>query len=454
MAGWGWTAVHHPEHLDRVVERFKQHIASGEEWEDTFPLRSRGGEYRWFLSRAFPIRDKHGRVRQWFGTNTDITEERRAQEALRLADQRKNEFISMLSHELRNPLAPIRNSIYLLERVPGDTPMANNAREVIRRQTDHLTRLVDDLLDVTRVTSGKMVLARAPTDLVEVVRAASEDHRSLIEAAGIALRVALPSAPVIAHVDAARLTQVMGNLLQNALKFSAPGGWIEVHMSAAEGWAEVGVRDGGAGIDPELLRSLFEPFVQGERSMERGQGGLGLGLALARGVVRMHGGEISARSEGRERGAEFIMRLPLGPAEATTHPLGDGADEVAVPAAPKRVLIVDDNRDAADSLAQLVELFGHDAEVAHDGPSALACFDARHPDVVLCDIGLPGMNGYEVARRMREKGAPVRLVAVSGYAQPEDLRQSAASGFDQHVAKPPAPDAIRRLLDEALSAGS
>ena len=451
MAGWGWQAVHHPEHLDRVVARFRQHVASGEEWEDTFPLRGKDGEYRWFLSRAFPIRDASGRVRQWFGTNTDITQERAAQEALRQADQRKNEFISMLSHELRNPLAPIRNSIYLLERLPGDAPSAANARQVIRRQTDHLTRLVDDLLDVTRITSGKMVLARARTDLVEVVRAAAEDHRALIEAAGIELRVALPGREVVADVDAARLTQVMGNLLQNALKFSAAGGWIEVRMAVEEGWAAIGIRDCGAGIDPQLLGSLFEPFVQGERSMERSKGGLGLGLALAKGVVEMHGGRIEARSEGRDRGAEFTVRLPLG--TAVHAPAARPAAETgAGPAKPQRVLIVDDNRDAADSLAQLVTLFGHQADVAHDGYSALARFEERRPDVVLCDIGLPGMNGYEIARRLRGMGTTARLVAVSGYAQPEDLRESAAAGFDQHVAKPPPPETIRRLLESTPAA--
>ena len=445
--GWDWVGVHHPEHVERVQEKFRRHVASGEAWEDTFPLRAANGEYRWFLSRAFPIRDASGRVLQWFGTNTDITEERAAQQALREADRRKNEFISMLSHELRNPLAPIRNSVSLLDRVAGDSPVGVKAREVIRRQTDHLTRLVDDLLDVTRVSRGKVVLSRTSTDIAKLARAAAEDHRSLIEDAGLELRLSLSTRPLRADVDGARLTQVLGNLLQNAIKFSLDRGWIAVALAEESGRAVLTVSDSGSGIDAKLLESLFQPFVQGARTLERGNGGLGLGLALAKGIVEMHGGQIEASSAGLDRGAQFTVRLPLAADAAGAAP-GSATPEAGSRSIEARtVLIVDDNRDAADSLAQLVSLFGHHVEIVHGGVEALASIESRPPDVVLCDIGMPGMDGYEVARRIREAGVPMRLVAVTGYAQPEDLRQAAAAGFDEHVAKPPAPERIRRLLE-------
>lgn len=444
MAGWGWRAVHHPDHRERVVQKFKAHIESGEAWEDTFPLRSRNGGYRWFLSRAFPIRDAAGHIINWFGTNTDITGEREAQEALREADRRKDEFIGLLSHELRNPLAPIRNSIYLLERLERDAPAARRAHEVIRRQTEHLTRLVDDLLDVTRIARGKIELRRSRADLAAIVRNTLEDYWSVMDAQGVALDTKLPEQPVHCDLDAARIGQVFGNLLQNAIKFTPPGGEVEVRLAVEGEWARIDVCDTGVGIEPELLKTLFQPFVQGRRSLGREQGGLGLGLALARGIVELHGGTLTAESGGADQGSTFTVRLPCIRPEAVDKP--HEAQASSRQPGQRRVLIVDDNHDAADSLAELVNLFGHNVEVAYDGPSALRQARTRAPDVVLCDIGLPGMDGYEVARRLRAQQRSVQLVAVSGYAQAADLAQARAAGFDHHIAKPPQPDEIRRLL--------
>ena len=311
MQGWGWRDVHHPEHVARVEEKFRSHIAAGVAWEDTFPLRSGEGEYRWFLSRAFPIRDSEGRITHWFGTNTDITAERDAQRALVEADRRKNEFIGMLSHELRNPLGPIRNAVFILERGANKPALASQAREVIKRQTEHLTRLVDDLLDVTRVVRGKIELRRETCDLAEVVRRMVEDYRSVISANGLSVVAALPEGPVTADIDAARIGQVLGNLLQNAAKFTPKGGEVRVSMEIESGWARIHVSDSGIGIEPELLATLFEPFVQGERSLARSQGGLGLGLALAKGVAELHGGTMAARSTGLNHGATFTLSLPL-----------------------------------------------------------------------------------------------------------------------------------------------
>ena len=449
MAGWGWTAVHHPDHLERVIAKFKSHLATGEAWEDIFPLRSGSGEFRWFLSRAFPIRDDAGRVLHWFGTNTDITEQRAAEEALREADRRKNDFISMLSHELRNPLAPIRNSIQVLDYVDAGSPNALRARQVIRRQVDHLSRLVDDLLDVTRITSGKMVLSGAVHDLAAVVRAVVDDHRPLLESQGLRLETAIPDQPLEALVDAPRITQLLGNLLQNALKFTPAGGWIRVSLHMAGDQARVEVSDSGVGIEPALLEKLFEPFVQGERSLDRSNGGLGLGLALARGVADMHGGTLQARSDGINRGALFILTLPLGALPASPPPAAPGTTEARVWNRPLNVLVIDDNRDAGESMAVLVELLGHHAEVAYDGHGGLARILAQPPDLVLCDIGLPGLSGYQVAARVRELPSPPFLVAVSGYAQADDLERAAAAGFDQHVAKPATLEKLRAALDAA-----
>jgi PAS domain S-box-containing protein len=446
MRGWGWQQVHHADHLARVVDKFRAHIAAQVAWEDTFPLRSGSGEYRWFLSRAFPIRDASGRVTNWFGTNTDITEERAAHEALREADRRKNEFISILSHELRNPLAPIRSSVYLLENAPNEE-VAARARAVIARQTDHLSRLVDDLLDVTRITQGKVELRRARTDLAELVAATAEDYAGMVAAAGIALAVSGAAIPVYAQVDADRIRQVVGNLLQNAVKATPAGGRIEVTMAREGPLVRIDIHDTGVGIDAALLASLFQPFVQGPRSLDRSQGGLGLGLVLARGIVQLHGGRLEAQSEGAGRGATFTMWIPG--LDAAAAPELAPAPHAAGETVTRKVLIVDDNRDAADSLAQLVRLFGHLPDVAYDAPAALAMARERRPDVVLCDLGLPGMNGYELARRLHAEFGPMRLVAVSGYAQEEDRRQSAEAGFERHLAKPPKPDEIRRVLELA-----
>jgi PAS domain S-box-containing protein len=435
----------HPEHRERVVAKIQHCFKAGEAWEDTFPIRGKDGSYRWFLSRSHPIRDAAGKVIRWFGTNTDVTEQRQAEEVLREVDRRKDEFLSVLSHELRNPLAPIRNSIHLLEHTDAASEQALRARAVIRRQTEHLTRLVDDLLDMTRIAKGKIELCRERLDVAGVVRQAGEDLRSVIAGRGLELTLDLPAEPVIVDGDATRLSQVLGNLLQNAAKFTPSGGSVAVSVRAGADSAEIRVRDTGVGIAPGVLDRVFEPFFQGEGSLARTEGGLGLGLALVKTIAELHGGSARAESAGRDEGTELIVRLPLAAGTATrTAP--DGATRRAA-AHGRRVLVVDDNVDAADSLAELVQLFGHATEVAYDGPTALAKATANPPDVVLCDIGLPGMSGYDVARALRARRTNgMRLIAVSGYAQPEDLERASEAGFDHHVAKPPDPDLIERLL--------
>jgi PAS domain S-box-containing protein len=373
----------------------------------------------------------------------DISEMKRAESALREADRRKDEFLAMLSHELRNPLAPIRNAAYILERVDPNGEQAQRARGVLCRQSEHLTRLVDDLLDVTRITRGRIGLQRSRIDLREVVLRAADDVRPTMAECGIAFRTVLPEREVWAHADATRLNQVVSNLLNNAAKFTEGGDEVTVTLGAEGGTAEIRVRDTGAGIDATVLPRLFGAFVQAERTLARSEGGLGLGLALVKGIVELHGGTVRAESAGIGKGAEFIVRLPIAEAPVITSevaPIHSGARA-------KRVLIVDDNRDAAESLADILRMLGHEAEVAHDGPSALAKLGARAPDAVLCDIGLPGMDGYEVAKAMRAAGRrAVKLVALTGYAQEDDVKHAMEAGFDAHVAKPPNLGEIARLL--------
>jgi PAS domain S-box-containing protein len=409
-----------------------------------------GGEVAWVREKAELEFDEDGSLLGGFGTVQDVTEAKQLQEALasanaRLvqADRRKDEFLGMLSHELRNPLAPLRNSIHILRHVDAGSEQAGRAQDVIERQTRHLTRLVDDLLDVTRIARGKIELRYERVDLRDVVRRAGEDFRSVLERRDVRFRSDVPDGKVWADADATRLAQLVGNLLHNAAKFTQPGDDVTLSLSVHGRDAEIRVRDTGAGIGAELLPTVFDAFVQGERTLARSEGGLGLGLALVKGIAELHGGTVRAESAGNGHGAEFIVRLPTAeqadapePRIAGPRPRNGG----------RRILVVDDNVDAAQSLADFVELLGHVAEVAFDGPSAIAAARATSPDVVLCDLGLPGVSGYEVAKALRASGDGIRLYAVSGYAQPEDVRRALDSGFDGHLAKPVDPDELERLL--------
>jgi PAS domain S-box-containing protein len=374
----------------------------------------------------------------------DITDRKCAEEALREEDRRKAEFLGVLSHELRNPLAPIRNSIYLLERSAPGTDQATHAREVIRRQAEQLTRLVDDLLDVTRISRGKIVLQRTRVDLRDIVRKTTDDLRSLFAHADVSLHVDSDFGPVWIAVDAARLTQVLGNLLQNAVKFTPAGGSVTVIAAARGDQAELCVRDDGIGMEPGTIQHMFEPFAQAETALARTKGGLGLGLPLVKGLVELHGGAVEARSGGIGHGSEFLVRLPLAEIRAEApreHP-------AAAEARPREVLVIEDNLDAGETLAEILRLQGHHVRVARDGRSGLHLARERPPEVVLCDIGLPDIDGYEVAREVRGDDAlrATRLVALSGYAQSEDRQRARDAGFDAHIAKPPDIDELTAVL--------
>ena len=454
MQGWGWQAVHHPDHVGRVTDKFKRHIASGEPWEDTFPLRGRDGVYRWFLSRALPIRDAQGHVVRWFGTNTDITAQRRAEESLKEADRRKDAFLAMLAHELRNPLAPVRTAVAVLQRTGTGGPLVERARDVIERQVAHMALLLDDLLDVSRLARGGIHLRKERCDVASLVGNAAEDYRQSLEAGGLTVEVRLPEGPLWVEGDRTRLAQAVGNLLHNAGKFGRPGGRVTVEVrSDPAGLAVVRVADTGEGIDPQLLPRLFDAFSQADQGLDRSRGGLGLGLSLVKGLIELHGGSVEAESPGPGRGATFWLRLPLlsgphqEPAAAAGSP-GEGR--------PLTVVLIDDNRDMVESLRDLLALSGCAVEVAFDGRSGIDRVRAARPDLVLCDIGLPGgVDGYEVARTVRSdpRTASAYLAALSGYGQEEDRGRSLEAGFDLHLVKPVDPDRLETVLEGVRTGG-
>jgi signal transduction histidine kinase len=369
---------------------------------------------------------------------------------LERADRQKNEFLSMLAHELRNPLAPIRTAVDVL-RLKGDgQPEIEWAREIINRQTKHLVRLVDDLLDVSRITGGKIRLDLEVLNAASVVAAAVETSRPLIEESGHQMTVALPEEPVWVRCDRVRLAQVLSNLLNNAAKYTQRGGLIGLTVEQSGGEAVFRVADNGIGISAEMLPKVFELFTQVERSLDRSQGGLGVGLTVVKRLVEMHGGRVEASSSGAGGGSEFTVRLPAIESPPDTEAVADAPLENRSPAAPLRVLVVDDNADAADSLAWLLRHGEHEVRTAHDGRQAVELAHAFHPQAVVLDLGLPEIDGYEVARRLRQhadtRGA--LLVALSGYGQQEHRRRSSEAGFDYHFVKPVDFAALQRILLE------
>ncbi|HYO12051.1 MAG TPA: ATP-binding protein [Thermoanaerobaculia bacterium] len=411
------------------------------------------GNPKFFLNNLIGIVENGRLVRVW-GTQLDITEQKRLEDELRRraeeligADRRKDQFLAMLAHELRNPLAPIRNAVELMRQVETVDPTFQPSREMVERQVKHLARLVDDLLDVSRITRGSIRLRKEVVDLGATVQRAVEGTRPLIESRAHELTLDLPNEPIRLEADPTRLEQIVSNLLDNAAKYTMPGGRIWVSAAREGEEAVVCVRDTGIGVPPDVLDRVFEPFVQSEGSLARSEGGLGVGLTLVRSLVEMHGGSVEAHSPGLGQGSEFIVHLPARlPIEAASP-----APQPATAAAPSRglkVLVVEDNIDAAESLATLLRLWNHEVTVVHDGRSALDAARDQHPEVVLLDIGLPGLDGYQVARHLREDVGldHALLVAMTGYGQPEDRRRSHEAGIHHHFVKPVEPMVLRNLL--------
>jgi len=398
---------------------------------------------------AMPLFDAAGKPRGAVGAIMDMTEHKRNEAVLRDADRRKDEFLAILAHELRNPLAPIRNSLHLLRMTSDHDPTARRASEMMERQVDLMVRLVDDLLEVSRITRGTISLRKELIDPAVVVRRSLEANRALLEAAGHRVLLDLPAETVAVDADPARLEQVIANLLNNAAKYTDAGGEVRLAMRREGDEVVISVRDTGVGIEPEKLRVVFDLFMQVEPHGGRAQGGLGIGLTLVKRLVEMHDGRVEARSEGRGRGSEFIVRLPVAVGSATATPQ-EAQDEARV-ARTRRVLIVDDNKDAAESLAMLLDILGVGTRVERSGPDGLNALPVYHPDVVILDIGMPGMDGHEVARRIRARSEydDVLLVALTGWGQAEDRRRSRLAGFDHHLTKPASLEDLQRLLGNA-----
>ena len=585
VKGWGWKKVHHPDHVDRVTEKLSRCYKTGEVWEDTFPLRGKDGDYRWFLSRALPIRDFKGKVARWFGTSTDITQQRRVEEALREsrelltlaleagavgfydvdvttetvrfdaqarkiiglaeetmsrslarqaiygedrdrviqaatraqdpvlrepffsehryvhrdgtlrwvamrgrvtfdesrnppvpvrflgvvqdvtdrkqaeeqireADRRKDHFLATLAHELRNPLAPIRNGLELIRRSGGNPRLMEQAQSIAERQMDHLVRLVDDLLDISRISRGKIELQKQNLDLADVIESALETSRPVLDRERHHLTVEYREGELLVEGDFVRLAQAISNLLLNAAKYTPPGGEIAVKAKREQGFAVLEVSDSGIGIPEESLPHIFDMFAHVSSVKERKQGGLGIGLYLVKTLVDMHGGSVQAFSRGPGAGSMFKIALPLSQQAVEMETPAAAAENQAVSPninGARRVLIVDDNRDAAELLALVLQSIGHVTAVANSGPEAIEQARSWNPQIVFLDIGMPGMNGYEVARALRElpQTAKVMLVALTGWGQEEDKRMSREAGFDHHLVKPVDLEKIESLLSKA-----
>jgi PAS domain S-box-containing protein len=455
-----FQAIIHPEDRERVQQAIDQAVESGTGYETEFRNLRADGSIGWMSAIGRVFHDRFGRSGRMIGVGMDVTERRRLADdlaarvrELALADRRKDEFLAMLAHELRNPLAPLRTALHLLraERGEGDRFLT-----IAERQVDQLVRLVDDLLDVSRITQGKIALRREPVALDAVVARAVETVRGAMDERGHVFRLSLPAEPIQLSADPARLAQVLANLLDNATKHTPPGGSIWLTAERVGDEAVLRVRDTGAGLAPELLPNIFDLFVQGDRGLDRAHGGLGIGLTIVKRVVELHGGRVEARSAGAGQGSEFIVHLP------TSEPAFGTVIEPRAPltghAGPTRlkVLVVEDNHDTAEVLATVVELWGHDVRTAFNAVAAIAAVEEWRPDVVLSDLGLPGMDGYELARRLRRQspasGGAV-LIALSGYGREEDKRAALDAGFDHHFVKPPDLDALAELLGR-VSAGT
>jgi signal transduction histidine kinase/ActR/RegA family two-component response regulator len=380
-----------------------------------------------------------------------LSESNRVAESLREADRRKDEFLAILAHELRNPLAPLRNAVEAMRRVPNDGEALAWARGIIERQLSQMVRLIDDLLDLSRVSRGRIELRHEDVELASIVNGALEICGPAIEHGGHRLVLELPEEPIALRGDRTRLVQVVCNLLSNAAKYTPSGGRIQLAARRSHAGVEISVRDNGVGIPPDMLRKVFDMFTQVERSLERSQGGLGIGLTLVRRLVQLHGGSVEAKSAGLGQGAEFIVRLPEHAAPALPAPSEPEPQAMAQDRPRHRILIADDNRDAADSLAVMLSVVGHEVRTAYDGQQALELAETFTPDLALLDIGMPRMNGYDAARAIRARpfGHDMLLVALTGWGQPEDKQRSQLAGFDHHLVKPVDPSVLDRLLSTA-----
>jgi PAS domain S-box-containing protein len=438
-----WFSNMHVDDIDRMRDRFAA-FTGNNGYEEEYRTSGPEGE-RWFSERTFPILDENGHAYRFAGITQNITERKRAELMLIEADRHKDEFLAMLSHELRNPLAPIRSAVDLMLGNGIHFEAARNAVRIIDRQVSHLARLVEDLLDVARINQGKILLYTQPVKIDGVLASAVETARVTMKARRHVLRYALTDTPLWVRGDAVRLSQVIGNLLHNAAKFTPDGGEITVAAQVRDGRVDISVHDNGMGIAPELLPRVFDLFIQADHALHRSQGGLGIGLSLVKRIVAMHGGDVLAESDGLGMGSTFTVSLPLCEAPADEA----AASPVPKPARGLRVLVVDDNVDAAEAIGMLLEASGYDVHTATESADALEQAKALAPDVVLLDIGLPVMDGYEVAKALRAmtfERLPV-LIALSGYGRDSDRVKAREAGFQHHLVKPADINQLLKIMD-------
>jgi PAS domain S-box-containing protein len=449
------------EIIGKHVSRFytDEDIHAGKPWEELATARRVGraedegwrvrkdGKRFWARVVVSALYDAEGHLRGFAKVTQDLSNRRHIQD-LEKAARHVQEFIAMLAHELRNPLAPIRGAVDLMGKLPAADPAQKALRETIERQSAQLARVVDDMIDIARITRGDFSIERSPVDLRDAVRRSLETAAPLIQAGRHRLEVELPAAPLTVEGDVHRLTQLLANLLNNAARYTPPGGEIALRLRRQRGWALVEVRDSGRGIAPAMLERIFDMFVHGRPALERVGEGLGVGLALARRIAEAHDGTLTAASAGENQGAEFVLRLPAVAALPEAAPAKSG-EPAPRPAEAKRVLVVDDNTDAAATLEILLRSLGHEVETAYDGIEALRVAAAFAPDIVLLDIGLPGLDGYEVARRLRalHRERPLRIVAITGWGQEADRARSQEAGVDVHLVKPVDPTTLTSLLE-------
>ena len=448
---FGWANAIHPEEHDETLAAWTQCVQTGSRWDRENRFKGADGKWHHILSRGIPVHSETGEINSWVGIVLDISHLKNVEAELRDIDRRKDEFLAILAHELRNPLAPIVNSLQVLKSSSAETGDIHRASVMIERQVHHLVRLVDDLLDVSRVMQEKIELRRELIDIASVVARAIETVQPLIDAKNHRLKISMPSHALNLNGDPVRLTQVVGNLLTNAAKYTEPNGVIELVASHRAGKiCELIVRDNGIGIEPELLPRIFEMFVQGDHRSTKSHGGLGVGLTLVKNLVELHGGTVSVQSDGLNKGSEFVLHLPLAMSSESNVTRG-AANQLVLSSrlnSNLRFLVVDDNTDAALSLAMLLKMQGHDVRVAANGSDALETAGSFIPHFVLLDLGMPVMDGFEVSRRMRQMSGleSTVIVALTGWGQTEDRRRTSEAGFDHHLLKPLDPKALETIL--------
>lgn len=448
---FGWTQFLHSDDQEETIEAWKRAVATGQQFDKLHRLLGVDGKFHPVLARGVPVRDQAGEIVAWSGINLDVSRLKDVENELRDADRRKDEFLATLAHELRNPLAPIRSGLDVMWLSRNDPEVVEKMRAMMEGQVAQMTRLVDDLLDLSRITRDALQLRTLIVDLRDVIKSSLETAEPIVSENAHELIVDIPNEPVVVEADPVRLAQAISNLLNNAAKYTVPGGCIRLIVEPSGDQVVVTVRDNGIGIPEAMLESVFDMFSQVDHSDHRGSGGLGIGLTLVRRLIEMHGGTVTAESGGTGQGSDFVVRLPLSKSTLSgSEPPSESETRASRRA---KILVVDDNRDAATVLGVMLESLGHDVRTVFDGAHAIELASSFEPEIVLLDIGMPGLDGYETASRMRKApwGADAVLIALTGWGQNEDKRRSRDAGFDRHLVKPVDFDTLQKLCDESVA---